>query len=192
MHVKVFGPCLLVEDVPASARFYIEHFGFQPRVELDWFTTLSHQDRPYEFAFIRADHETVSEDYRGRRTQGLIIGLLVPDAAAADARLRAAGVSVVLPLRDEPFGQRHVMVADPNGVLVDVVQPIPANPDWLSRQGLDHTGDMNPTAPSVGPTIEGVAMPIAHEHQSSVFDLGHCRPGAHAAGLLVLLALLTQ
>jgi hypothetical protein len=46
MAVEVFGPCLLVEDVPASARFYIQHFGFQPRVELDWFTTLSHQDRP--------------------------------------------------------------------------------------------------------------------------------------------------
>jgi uncharacterized glyoxalase superfamily protein PhnB len=121
--------------VSASARFYIEHFGFQPRVELDWFTTLSHQDRPYELAFIRADHETVPEGYRGRRTQALIIGLLVLDAAAADARLRAAGVPVALPLRDEPFGQRHVMVADTNGVLVDVVQPIPADPDWLSRQG---------------------------------------------------------
>jgi hypothetical protein len=31
MAVEVFGPCLLVEDVPASARFYIQHFGFQPR-----------------------------------------------------------------------------------------------------------------------------------------------------------------
>jgi catechol 2,3-dioxygenase-like lactoylglutathione lyase family enzyme len=82
-------------------------------VELDWFTTLSHQDRPYELAFVRADHDTVPEGYRGRRTQGLIIGLLVPDAAAVDARLRAAGVRVMLPLRDEPLGQRHVMVADP-------------------------------------------------------------------------------
>jgi catechol 2,3-dioxygenase-like lactoylglutathione lyase family enzyme len=141
MNVKVFGPCLLVQDVLASARFYIEHFGFQPRVELDWFTTLSHEDRPYELAFVRADHDTVPEGYRGRHTQGLIIGLLVPDAAAVDARLRAAGVRVVLPLRDEPFGQRHVMVADPNDVLVDVVQPIPPDPGWLAHQGLDHTGE---------------------------------------------------
>jgi hypothetical protein len=60
----------------------------------------------------------------------------VPDAAAVDARLRAVGVRVVLPLRDEPFGQGHVMVADPNDVLVDVVQPIPVDPDWLARQRL--------------------------------------------------------
>ena len=134
MEIETFGPCLLVEDVPASARSYVEQFGFQPRVELDWFTTLSHQDRPYELAFVRADHDTVPEGYRERRPQGLIIGLLVPDAAAVDARLRAAGVRVVLPLRDEPFAQRHVMVADPNDVLVDVVQPIPPDPDWLAQQ----------------------------------------------------------
>jgi catechol 2,3-dioxygenase-like lactoylglutathione lyase family enzyme len=136
MRMDVFGPCLLVEDVPASARFYVQHFGFQPRLELDWFTTLTHEDRPYELGFVRADHDTVPAGYRGRCTQGLIIGLLVPDAEEVDARLRAAGVRVVLPLRDEPFGQRHVMVADPNDVLVDVVQTIPADPDWLARQGL--------------------------------------------------------
>jgi catechol 2,3-dioxygenase-like lactoylglutathione lyase family enzyme len=136
MRVDVFGPCLLVEDVPASARFYVQHFGFQPRLELDWFTTLTHEDRPYELGFVRADHDTVPAGYRGRRTQGLIIGLLVPDAEEVDARLRTAGVRVVLPLRDEPFGQRHVMVADPNDVLVDVVQTIPADPDWLARQGM--------------------------------------------------------
>ena len=88
----------------------------------------------------RGPTTTVPEGHRGRRTQGLIIGLLVPDATAVDARLRAAGVRMALPLRDEPFGQRHVMVADPNDVLVDVVQPIPADPDWLARHGPDQGG----------------------------------------------------
>jgi hypothetical protein len=60
----------------------------------------------------------------------------VPDATEVDARLRAAGVRVVLPLRDEPFGQRHVIVADLNNVLVDVVQAIPPDPNWLAQQGL--------------------------------------------------------
>ncbi len=30
-----------------------------------------------------------------------------------------------LELRSEDFGQRHFIVADPNGVLVDVITPIP-------------------------------------------------------------------
>jgi hypothetical protein len=54
--------------VPASARFYVEHFGFRPRLELDWFTTLTHEDRPYELGLLRADHEVVPEGYRQRIT----------------------------------------------------------------------------------------------------------------------------
>jgi hypothetical protein len=61
MRIDAFGPSLLVEDVPASAHFYVEHFGFRPRLELDWFTTLTHDDRPYELGFLRADHQVVPE-----------------------------------------------------------------------------------------------------------------------------------
>ncbi|WP_245743527.1 hypothetical protein [Lentzea fradiae] len=32
-----------------------------------------------------------------------------------------AGLPVVLPLRSEEFGQRHLIVTDPAGVLVDVI-----------------------------------------------------------------------
>lgn len=31
----------------------------------------------------------------------------------------------MVPLRSEEFGQRHFIVADPNGVLIDVITPIP-------------------------------------------------------------------
>lgn len=135
MHVDMFGPCLLVDDVPASARFYTEHLGFSPRLELSWFTTLTHEDRPYELGFVQDGHETVPPCYRGRRAEGLIIGLVVSDATEVDARLRAAGVPIVTPLRDEPYGQRHVIAADPNDILVDIVELIPPDPDWLTRYG---------------------------------------------------------
>lgn len=41
------------------------------------------------------------------------------------AAARVAGLEMPLELRDEDFGQRHFMVTDPNGVLVDVNAPIP-------------------------------------------------------------------
>ena len=40
---------------------------------------------------------------------------------------------VQLALRDEPFGQRHFIVQDPNGVLIDVIQPIPPSEDFLRQ-----------------------------------------------------------
>lgn len=42
-------------------------------------------------------------------------------------------MDVLLPLRYEAFGQRHFIVKDPNGVMIDVIQPIPPDPTYLAQ-----------------------------------------------------------
>ena len=36
-------------------------------------------------------------------------------------------------LRDEPFGQRHFITEDPNGVAIDVIKPIPPTPEYAAQ-----------------------------------------------------------
>ena len=48
-------------------------------------------------------------------------------------RVRAAGLPILLTLRDEEFGQRHFITADPNGVLIDVIKPIPPSAEFLAH-----------------------------------------------------------
>ena len=36
-------------------------------------------------------------------------------------------------LRDEPFGQRHFMTHDPNGIYIDVIKPIPPSSEFLAQ-----------------------------------------------------------
>ena len=48
-------------------------------------------------------------------------------AAAVHARAVAMGAEVVWTLRDERFGQRHFMVRDPTGLVLDVISPIPVS-----------------------------------------------------------------
>lgn len=38
-------------------------------------------------------------------------------------------------LRSEDFGQRHFMVADPNGVLIDVITPIAPAAAYADQYG---------------------------------------------------------
>ena len=38
--------------------------------------------------------------------------------------------TILRTLRDEPFGQRHFITADPNGVLIDVIKPIPPSAEY--------------------------------------------------------------
>ena len=55
---------------------------------------------------------------------GLLLNFEVADVDAEHARLMAAGLPEVQPLRSEDFGQRHFITQDPNGVLIDLIPPI--------------------------------------------------------------------
>ncbi len=46
----------------------------------------------------------------------------VEDAQAEYERLTGLGVTMSYDLKDEEWGQRHFMVKDPAGVVIDIVQ----------------------------------------------------------------------
>ena len=116
-------PVLATSDVPATARFYADLLGMTPTFTSDWYVSLRADDA--EIAVVDADHATIPERARGARTAGVLVTVEVDDVDAVHARVVAAGShDVVLPLRDEEFGQRHFIVAGPDGALVDVVTPI--------------------------------------------------------------------
>jgi catechol 2,3-dioxygenase-like lactoylglutathione lyase family enzyme len=47
---------------------------------------------------------------------------------AEEARLRAAGVPILKPTTDEPYGQRHFFCGDPDGTLIYVIELITPDP----------------------------------------------------------------
>jgi uncharacterized glyoxalase superfamily protein PhnB len=72
--------------------------------------------------------------FREQSPGGICLAFLVEDAAAAEAELRAAGVEIAEPLRDEPWGQRRFNVWSPEGALIEVLELIDPDPEWLARQ----------------------------------------------------------
>jgi catechol 2,3-dioxygenase-like lactoylglutathione lyase family enzyme len=73
---------------------------------------------------------TIPEGYR-TLPRGVVVNLEVDDVDEVHARLTGRdGLDPLLPLRDEDFGQRHFIVAAPDGVLLDVIQPIPPTAEF--------------------------------------------------------------
>lgn len=133
MPLQSFYPVLMAEDVGASARFYTEHMGFKPTFESDWYVSLEHRENPaYELAVLRRDHQTIPEGFR-ERSSSLLLNFEVSDAKAEYERLKEAGLQIVLPLRDEAFGQRHFIGVDPGGVMLDVIEEIPPSPEFAEQ-----------------------------------------------------------
>jgi catechol 2,3-dioxygenase-like lactoylglutathione lyase family enzyme len=123
MSVTSCYPVLMAQDVAAAASFYRDALGFETTYESDWYVSL--RLGAFELAVVAHDHTTVPEGYRAL-PRGVIVNLEVDDVDAAHARLTGhLGLAPVLALRDEDFGQRHFIVPAPDGVLLDVIQPIP-------------------------------------------------------------------
>lgn len=146
-------PVLMSRDVAAAAAFYRDVLGFTTTYAADWYVSLRHGT--FELALLDPDHETIPEGFRGAPAAGVLINLEVDDVDAVHDRLaRRADVEVVLPLRSETFGQRHFILTGPDGVLVDVITPIPPEGEHVDRFEPDHSSPQEgaPTCARSWPT----------------------------------------
>ncbi|WP_199441846.1 VOC family protein [Umezawaea beigongshangensis] len=125
---------LLADDPTAAANFYAEHFGFTVAADIGWYVSLTHPSGS-TIDFVQRDHESVQTRFR-RPTGGVGLAFLVEDAAAEEERLRAAGVPIALPLVDEPWGQRRFQVEAPAGEMVEVLQVVAPDPEWMAANGF--------------------------------------------------------
>lgn len=125
MKCTQFYPVLMTDDVAATAGYFTRHFGFRPVFQNDWYVHLQMPgDAGVNLAVLAGEHDTIPTQGRGR-SAGLLLNFEVEDVDAEHARLRAEGLVPILPLRSEHFGQRHFILQGPEGVLIDVITPIP-------------------------------------------------------------------
>ncbi len=133
MKTTSYYPVLMTDDVAGTAAFYKTHFGFEALFENDWYVHLqSSEDKSVNLGIVLWNHETVPEAARAK-SQGLLINFEVRDPDAIYERVKAAGLPILRSLRDEDFGQRHFITADPNGVLIDVIKPIQPSEAFLAQ-----------------------------------------------------------
>jgi catechol 2,3-dioxygenase-like lactoylglutathione lyase family enzyme len=133
-------PVLLTTDVAGTAAFYRQHFGFEITFTSDWYVSLR-SDR-WELAVLDTSHETIPAAYRGPVAGGMLLNLEVDDVDAEWRRLVDGGpLTALLPIRTEDFGQRHFIVAGPDGVLIDVITNVPPAGayagSWVNQQHDD-------------------------------------------------------
>jgi uncharacterized glyoxalase superfamily protein PhnB len=139
IHMKAnsYYPVIQTGDVPGTATFYQTHFRFTPLFTSDWYVHLqSSEDTGVNLAILDCRHETIPEQARGSQARGMILNFEVDDPDAEYRAAQAAGLPIHVTLRDEPFGQRHFITSDPNGVLIDVIRQIPPSLEFAQQYGL--------------------------------------------------------
>ncbi|MET9245520.1 VOC family protein [Nonomuraea sp. NPDC003709] len=134
MKLTSFYPVICTARLQESRDFYTGLLGFETTFEADWYVSLRRPGTPsYELALLDHTHPTLPEAYRAP-VRGLLLNFEVADVDAEWERLVVgAGLTAELALRSEDFGQRHFIVADPNGVLIDVITPIEPSAEYAGQ-----------------------------------------------------------
>ncbi|WP_369147000.1 VOC family protein [Streptomyces sp. R44] len=122
MNVSSSALSLTVADVDASRAFLCTHLGYEVAMADDGFVSLTRGDAAVDVVLLRSGTDVLPPEQRDQRAAGLILALTVTDLAAEEARLRAAGAPITMPLREEPWGERLFQMTDPNGVVVQLVE----------------------------------------------------------------------
>lgn len=135
MQVTQIGAAFATTEPTAAGAWFAEHLGFEVLVDLGWYVS-AHLPAcaGVRVDFVRHDHSTWVEPSAGVR--GAMLAFVVPDVDIRHERLVAAGVPVLKELVTEPWGQRRLQVAGPDGIVVELVQPVEPDPEWMAAQGL--------------------------------------------------------
>jgi uncharacterized glyoxalase superfamily protein PhnB len=73
--------------------------------------------------------EFLQKSYAG---DGVWLSFEVADVDAEYERLKAEGAPVEGPPQDRPWGERQFVLRDPNGFVVNLAKPIPADPTFFA------------------------------------------------------------
>ena len=125
-------PVVCCDDLDEARDFYVELLDLVVEFESGWYTTMTSLAEPrIRLGFVQAGHPSLPDSLAGqllrrrqhlaRRAAGVLISVIVADVEAVHRTALAMGAEVVWELQDEAFGQRHFMVTDPTGLVIDII-----------------------------------------------------------------------
>ncbi len=111
-------------NLVASKNYYTTLLGLEVAFDSDWFIQLKTPESGFELCLIARNHALVPTPWQ-QAPQGFYLTFVVADVEAVYQTATSHGYEVVQPPADTFYGQRRLLLKDPDGTLVDVSAPIP-------------------------------------------------------------------
>lgn len=117
-------PNICSTKLAESRDFYTRLLDLEVTFDSDWYVQLASTNTPgLELGILRQDHNLIPEAFRSS-PQGLYLTFVVDDVDAVYAKAQAMTIEILQPPADEFYGQRRLLITDPNGLLLDISAPI--------------------------------------------------------------------
>jgi len=112
------------DNLSDSRDFYTKLFDFNVDYDSDWFVHLISKDKQLELGIIARKNEIVPVEFQ-TKPNGFYITFVVDNADDVYEIAKSERFEIMSEPTDTFYGQRRLLLKDPNGTLVDVSSPIP-------------------------------------------------------------------
>ncbi len=113
---------IITGKLAETKHFYQHVLNFGVTFENDFFVLLHTPSQQAEISFLLPNHPTQQPLFRPAfGGQGVYLTIEVPNVDDEYERIKALNVPIAIELREEPWGDRHFAIIDPNGIGIDIV-----------------------------------------------------------------------
>lgn len=110
-------------NLTESRDFYIKLFDFNVDYDSEWFVHLISKDKKLELGIIDQNTELIPQEFQSY-PKGFYITFVVQDVDKIFETALSEKLDVISEPSDTFYGQRRLLLKDPNGVLIDISSPI--------------------------------------------------------------------
>lgn len=117
---------IITSNLQESKQFYREILGFGVSFENDFYLLMHTPDQAFELSFLLPNHPSQQALFQPPfEGKGIYLTIEVEDVDTLYQAIKKKDVEINIELRDEPWGDRHFAIVDPNGVGIDLVRYAP-------------------------------------------------------------------
>lgn len=113
---------IITSKLAESKAFYQEILGFGVTFENEFYLLMHTPNGQAQFSFLLPEHPSqrpiFQKPFDGK---GVYITIEVDDVDMIYSEIKAKDVPIEIDIRDEPWGDRHFAIVDPNGIGIDIV-----------------------------------------------------------------------
>lgn len=117
---------IITQKIQETKTFYTKTLGFGVTFENEFYLLLHTPGKEAELSFLLPNHPSqeplFQKPFNG---QGMYLTIEVDDVDKIYAELKQKGIKIQIDIRDEPWGDRHFAITDPNGIGIDIVKYSP-------------------------------------------------------------------
>jgi catechol 2,3-dioxygenase-like lactoylglutathione lyase family enzyme len=117
---------IVTNKLAETKTFYTTILGFGVTFENEFYLLLHTPKKEAEISFLLPDHPSQQKLFhKPFAGQGMYLTIEVDDVDKIYNDLKKKGVAIEIDIRNEPWGDRHFAIQDPNGIGIDIVKYTP-------------------------------------------------------------------